>query len=783
MMQTRRGDPSAERFAIHAASVTALSAANRPLLIILDDAQWADTATLRLTAFVAGELRSMPVLLVVTVRSNEPESAALLDCLSEMARAPGSLRIALHGLPLPAVQQWLAQSALQFPTPTTAALVHDRTAGNPLFVRELVALMASETELAHSAARTRAVPDAVQDVIRRRIGRLPAVTQQLLVTAAVVGRQFALDVLADVAGMELGQVLDDLDPAFAAGVLEEDAAGVARMQFTHALFAETLAAELSPARRARLHAAVVAAVERLRAGYLDAHLTMLAYHAASGAAMGTADKAYEYAVAAAKQATAQVADEEAGRLWERALAALELVRPGDREARFYALLEMGTARNRAGDVTGARDALVTAAELAIAADEDDALVQALLPLEQPGLWPITDYGTVDPHLVDALRRAVGDSYDDLSPERVRLLGMLATNLLHAGDAATMRDLGERAVAAARRHEDPALIGTALMRRWTTLGLEQYAERQAVADEVVALDREHGLPADIRASGYLMAGLAAMDRLDVMGAEEAMEMARAAAERCGRPAIVTEVGWFEALVHLARGRSQEAEARAVATYDLYRRTRSLNADTILAGILLGARADHGGLDHLLEMTSSLARNGVYTAVARACMAWAGAEGGHEDLARKVVLSPADLARTTPDYLQRATFVGTAYAWWHLGIHADAAAPLAERLRPWSDRVAFPGSTGPFLGPVTLALARLADLAGDPAEARHWIAETVATCERGYPTWLARALTDQAEWLARSPEPADQAAVGAVRDRAVAAARASGCVPALRRLGIA
>ena len=148
MMQSRRGDPSAERFAIHAATVTALAAAARPLLIILDDAQWADTATLRLTAFVAGELRSMPVLLVLTMRSNEPEpSAALLDCLSEMARSPGSLRIALHGLGLPAVQQWLARSGLRFPTATTAALVHDRTAGNPLFVRELVALLASETDL------------------------------------------------------------------------------------------------------------------------------------------------------------------------------------------------------------------------------------------------------------------------------------------------------------------------------------------------------------------------------------------------------------------------------------------------------------------------------------------------------------------------------------------------------------------------------------------------------------------------------------------------------------
>jgi hypothetical protein len=347
----------------------------------------------------------------------------------------------------------------------------------------------------------------------------------------------------------------------------------------------------------------------------------------------------------------------------------------------------------------------------------------------------------------------------------------------------MRDLGERAVLAARRHDDPALIGTALMRRWTTLGLEQFAERQAVADEAVALDRQHGLPADIRASAYLMAGLAAMDGLDLAGAEAAMDVARTEAERCGRPAIVTEVGWFEALVHLAAGRSHEAEARALATYDLYRRTRALNADTILAGILLGARADSGRLDQLLEMTSSLAREGVYTFVARACMAWAGAEGGHEDMARKVVLSPAELARTTPDYLQRATFVGTAYAWWHLGIHADAAEALAARLRPWANRVAFPGSTGPFLGPVTLALARLAHLAGDRGEALRRIADTVATCERvGYPTWLARALADQADWLAGSPDPADQAAAEAVRGRAVTVALASGCVPARRRLGL-
>ena len=83
---------------------------------------------------------------------------------------------------------------------------------------------------------------------------------------------------------------------------------------------------------------------------------------------------------------------------------------------------------------------------------------------------------------------VGPPEGELSPERVRLLGMLATNVLHteAPDAAIA--LGEAAVAAARRHEDPALVATALMRRWATLAPADFAERQAVADEVLALDR-------------------------------------------------------------------------------------------------------------------------------------------------------------------------------------------------------------------------------------------------------------------------------------------------------
>ena len=100
------------------------------------------------------------------------------------------------------------------------------------------------------------------------------------------------------------------------------------------------------------------------------------------------------------------------------------------------------------------------------------------------------------------------------------------------------------------------------------------------------------------------------------------------------------------------------------------------------------------------------------------------------------------------------------------------------------MAFPGSTAPFLGPVALALARLADLAGDGPEARRRIAEAVAICERaGFSTWLARAQADQAEVLARWPDAADRDRADEVRARAVTAAQAAGCVPVLKRLGAA
>ena len=207
MMQTRRGDPSAERFAIHAASGHGAVGRRPP-------------AAHHPRRRPVGRHRHAAPHRLRRRRAAVDARAAGADGALERARAVGrparlperdgpGAGLAAHRPPRPrrcrrSSSGWPSRrcSSRRPPPPPSCTTAPPATRCSSASWSRC---MASETDLAHAPARARAVPDAVQDVIRRRIGRLPPVTQQLLVTAAVVGRQFALDVLADVAGAELGQ--------------------------------------------------------------------------------------------------------------------------------------------------------------------------------------------------------------------------------------------------------------------------------------------------------------------------------------------------------------------------------------------------------------------------------------------------------------------------------------------------------------------------------------------------------------------------------------------------
>lgn len=295
-----RGEPSqapeAERRALFVAVREHLASAARPILLVLDDLQWADPPTLALLRhlFRSGTPRT---LILALYRDGA------LDHVWADARPE---RLTLSGLDEAALATLLASH-----DPALAARLVAETNGNPFFVGELLAHMGESSDLAP--------PQSLRDVILAREGQLSKPARTLLRTAAVVGPEFSVAVLE---GVHPGQdLLDALDEASAAGLIAEHGHG--DYVFKHALVRRTLYDDLAPARRARLHGRVGETLEARG----ETRVQELAHHFAEAADDGHAGKAADYAIAAGREAIGRAAHEQAAAHYRRGLRALERTGP------------------------------------------------------------------------------------------------------------------------------------------------------------------------------------------------------------------------------------------------------------------------------------------------------------------------------------------------------------------------------------------------------------------------------------------------------------------------
>ncbi|MBN2621707.1 MAG: hypothetical protein JXA83_00005, partial [Acidimicrobiales bacterium] len=665
-------------------------------------------------------------------------------------------------------------------------LVHERTGGNPFFLGEVIELLARQDQAgdpgADAVGRTR-VPAAALDVVRRRVGLLPAGTQRLLSAASVLGIDIDLDVLGHVAGISAAEALDGLDAAVTAGLLREDDTRPGRLRFAHALVAEALVAELSPARRARLHVAVVAALEALRSAVTDDDLARLAHHAREGAVAGSAVPGFGYAVRAAEAAAAQGAVEVAAARWEDAHRLLDLAHPGDAARRYDVLVALGRAREAADDQAGAQQALLAAIEVARVEGDDAAMRCAAGALAATTLWQPHAYGEVNLPLVRALETALDTAPDAGSDagadgtdgEQAVLLGALADALYYGVDAERPDVLSARAVTAARRTDDPNRLALALSQRFRAIWRgSQHPEQAAVADEMRALAAAGRLTPGLTAVAHLVHALTALMRGDAVSFERDLDAARAAADRSRLPGLVSQVGWADAGWSLARGRYDDAERHADDAHALYRRTRGWEADDILAAFHLAIAHDRGELHRAHEAIAPLLA-GRFGAAAREMIGWMHVDAGDLDAARALA-GPAGAVPDLPqDWLWMEATTAAAHVRAALGDTAAAAA-LYRTLAPEAGRMDV--TAGVFLGGVDLALAVLAEALGDAGAARRHADDAVARLEAlGTRPALARALVVRGRLLTAG-DADDRAAGGADLDRAAAVAHDVGVVPVLR-----
>ena len=333
------GEPEAERALVLDAvtAVITLATQRMSVVAVLDDLHWAGSGTMAVFEHLVRATAGERLLVVATYRDTEPElsSGALGRALPRLRRLPGVETVTLGGLAPGDVAAYLrATSAASTDTDRLARQLYDRTGGNPLFVREVVAHLGAGGD-------TTSVPETVRGVITERLATLKDEAATAVTIGAVAGPVFRVSMASLVAGHD---VLDGLEDAARVGLLVEMDPGW--FGFPHALIRDAVLATVGRTRRVRLHRQIAEAVEALLDA--DRNLEALAHHYAEAAPIGGGAKAAEYALAAARAALHAGAPEHAAALLERALAVVDAHGPADERAPIAAgLVELAeTTRSR-----------------------------------------------------------------------------------------------------------------------------------------------------------------------------------------------------------------------------------------------------------------------------------------------------------------------------------------------------------------------------------------------------------------------------------------------------
>ena len=563
-------DPE-QRFLFFDSVSRALTAAarKRPLAIVLEDLQWARKASLRLLEHLSFEMGASRLLLLGSIRSELRERGHPLSrCVSTLAKHGFTEQVELGGLSRRDVAALLAGAIGRAAPAELTSEIYARTEGVPLFVREAVRLLQERGDLRRpERIRRRGVtlPAHAVDLIRRSLEALSDDCAAVVAAGAVLGREFGLAAVAAVADLDRSDAMDVLDEAVVAGVLEEVPGAASTYRFTHALFQESAYEDLQRGQRSRLHALAAARLESQHAGDLSPVMAELANHCHRSIAVVDPERAWEYAITAARQALRQFAYEQAARHFEQALEAIEHLEIVDPERRVSALIEMGEAHRLAGDRQRRREVSAQAMESARALGWKRTFAEAAIRF-----CDITEWSPED----DTANAVVAEALDGLAEEELDLRARLTARVayLSVRDRSS-RDRALEAVGLARETKDPDTLQEALyVRLYSVAGPDHLDERREIIDELCDA---------VRAASHREPTLIALldvacDGLTLGDPALATRMRDRAAELCGdapSQGMVWHTGVFDTGLALLEGRIEDVEQ---ATSD---------------ALLVGRRLDH------------------------------------------------------------------------------------------------------------------------------------------------------------------------------------------------
>jgi len=722
----------------------------------------------------------MHLLFVGTFRETDLSRAhALTALLADLRRQPWVDRLQLRGLSYDEVTALVERASGQALDRAGMALAHavyQESDGNPFFVGEMLRHLAESGAVVQKTAGwvtsarldEVALPASVREVIGERVHRLGDEVRRVLSLAAVIGRDFDVDLLRRTAEMPESDLLDALEEATAAAVVTEVAGRPDRFRFCHALFQHALYEDLTVLRRARIHQQVAISLEERGGSELADVAGELARHWIAAARPAAADKVIDYARRAGDRALEQLAPEEAVQWYGQAL---ELERgEGDRDPTLEVdlLIGLGEAQRRAGQ-PAFRETLLEASALARELGDTDRLVRAVLANNR---GQQSSAGNVDEERVEALTAAVTALADRDTPERARLLATLAAELAF-GDWARRRALAEDAIAVARRIGDEATLARVLNMTYSPLQVpEMLGHRLEHTAEDLAITERIGDPLErFRALDFRIRVLREAGRYDEI-APLLAEMVRIPAD-LGQPVLSWYVAFHTSCLAHTAGRLEDAEAIALDALQIGNDTGQPEALMVFAATLLNIRRDQGRLAEVVDLVAQQVEEWPGIPGFRAALAMCYWELDRPGDARPhfEVLAANDFSDFPYDMAWSSGMTLLAEVCAGLGDQA-AAGRLLERLKPFSGMMADNGLS--TFGPIDRALGVLAATRGMLGDADRYFAAAAELLERiKAPIWLTRTRLDWARLLRRRGQGGDHEQAARLLTEAIDQARSLGC----------
>lgn len=587
-------EPETERYRLFEAVVGLLGAisARAPILLVLDDLQWADRPTLLLLRHLARAAEPARLLTLIAYRSEVPEG--LGDVLMDLRRDGLIRQLEIAGLSERETAQLVRMRAGEAPSSVLARQLYAATEGNPFFIEEIVRHLVQAGvhvgDAPGSDLRRIGLPEGVKEMIALRLARLAPETVELLRVAAVIGRDFDPVLAEQLTQLDEEQFLRSLEEALDAGLLLEPTPNPGRYSFSHALIPEALYEGMSAERRARIHARVGGALERQP----NAEVGELALHFTQAASRADAEKAIGYATTAGRQAAAVLAYEDAAEHYSRALQVLTRFQPGSLERRCELLLLVGEARVRAGERLAARAALIEAATLAIELGDSPRLARAVIGasrryVQQPGV--------VDTELIALLERALELTEGDVTLDRVKLLSRLTGALYYAPDRSRMVELSAEAAALAERLGDPeALSHAEAARRRALWDPWHLTERLAASTEMLRWARRARNPElNLQAHAWLVLDL--LEGGDREAVDAQIEAFTNGARQLRDPLYLWQAGVWRTMSALLDGNLQRAEELAAEALASGAPAEGVTAPQYYGIQLLAIRREQGRMSEL------------------------------------------------------------------------------------------------------------------------------------------------------------------------------------------